>query len=86
VVPALRRRLPLNLTSTAVETVAIGGEQFDLSATARHVLDFLGAADAQPFGSIVAALDTRADGKRIRDAVCELARLGLVGLESQDAR
>jgi Cupin superfamily protein len=86
VVPALRRRLALDLTSLAVETVAIGGEQFDLSATARHVLDFLGAADAHPLGSIVAALDTRADGKRIRDAVCELARLGLVGLESQDAR
>ena len=29
---------------------------------------------------------TRADANRVRDAVCELARLGLVGLESQDAR
>jgi Cupin superfamily protein len=86
VVPALGRRLALDLTSSAVETVTIGGEQFDLSATARHVLDFLGAADAQQLGSIVAALDTRADAKRVRDAVCELARLGLVGLESQDAR
>jgi Cupin superfamily protein len=86
VVPALRRRLPLNLTSTAAETVAIGGEQFDLSATARHVLDFLGVDDAKPFGSIASELDTRADAKQIRDAVCELARLGLVGLESQDAR
>jgi hypothetical protein len=86
VVPALRRRLTLDLTSPAVDTVAIGREKFDLSATARHVLDFLGAADSQPLGSIVAALDTRADANRVRDAVCELARLGLVGLESQDAR
>jgi hypothetical protein len=85
VVPALRRQLALDLTSPAAETLAIGGEQFDLSATARHVLDFLGPAEAQPFASIVAALDTRADAKRVRDAVCELARLGLVGLESRDA-
>jgi hypothetical protein len=86
VVPTIRRRLALDLTSSAVETVAIGGEQFDLSAIARHVLDFLGAADAHPLGSIVAALDTRADATHVRDAVCELARVGLVGLESQDAR
>jgi hypothetical protein len=85
VVPTLQRRLALDLTSSAVETVAIGGEQFDLSATARHVLDFLSAKDAQPLGSIVAGLDTRADAKRVREAVCELARLGLVGLESRDA-
>jgi hypothetical protein len=26
------------------------------------------------------------DARQIRDAVCELARLGLIGLESQDAR
>ena len=86
VVPAVRRRLALDLTSPTVETVTIGGEQFDLSAIARLVLDFLAAEEAQPLGSIVAALDTRADAKRIRDAVCELARRGLVGLESQDAR
>ena len=86
VVPAFRRQLALDLTSSAVETVSIGGEPFDLPAIARHVLDLIGAADAQPLGSIVAALHTHADAKRIRDAVCKLARLGLVGLESQDAR
>ena len=86
VVPALRRRLALDRSSPAVETVTIGREKFDLSATARHVLDFLGASDSQPLGSIVAALDTRADASRVRDAVCELARLGLVGLESQNVR
>ena len=86
VAPAVLRRLALDLNSPAVETVTIGGEQFDLSAIARLVLDFLAAGEAQPLGSIVAALDTRADARRVRDAVCELARLGLVGLESQDAR
>jgi ribosomal protein L16 Arg81 hydroxylase len=86
VVPALRRRVALDKTSPATEFVTIGGEEFSLSAIARRVLDFLATADAQPLGSIVAALDESADDKLIRDAVCELARLGLVGLESQDDR
>jgi hypothetical protein len=86
IVPALRRRLALDITSPAVDTVAIGGKQFSLSAIARRVLDFLAMADAQPLGSIVTALDECADDKGIRDAVCELARLGLVGLESETSR
>ena len=81
VVPALRRRIPLDRTSPDAETVTIGGEKFDLSANARRVLDLLATADAQPFGSIVAALAAHADEQGIRDAVRELARFGLVGLE-----
>jgi Cupin superfamily protein len=84
VVPAIRRRVPMDLSSSDVERVAIGGEQFDLSAIARRVLDFLSAADAQSVGAIVAALQGYADDEGVREAVCELARLGLVGLESHD--
>jgi ribosomal protein L16 Arg81 hydroxylase len=83
VVPALRRPVALDLSSPNEEAVTIGGEQFTLSATARRVLDFLVRSDAQRFGSIVAALDAHADAVGIRDAVRELARPGLVGLESE---
>lgn len=86
VVPAIRRRVAIDLSSPDVERVAIGGEQFDLSAIARRVIDFLGAADAQSLGTIAAALQGYADDKGVREAVCELARLGLVGLESHDSR
>ncbi len=86
VVPALRRKLELEMTSPEVEDVMIGGERFSLSAIARRVLDLLATADSQPLASIVAALDTHADGTKIRDAVRDLARFGLVGLESQDSR
>lgn len=84
VVPAIRRRVPMDLSSPDVERVAIGGEQFELSAIARRVMDFVGAADAQSLGTIVAALQGYADDEGVREAVCELARLGLVGLESHD--
>jgi hypothetical protein len=86
VVPAIRRRVAMDLSSPDVERVAIGGEQFDLSAIARRVIDFLGAADAQSLGTIAAALQGYADDRGVREAVCELARLGLVGLESHDSR
>ncbi len=86
IAPALRRRVALDLNSPTVKAVAIGGKQLSLSAIARRVLHFLATADTQPFGSIVIALDAYADEKGIRDAVCELARLGLVGLESENSR
>jgi hypothetical protein len=83
VVPALRRRVALDLNSPTMEAVAIGGKQFSLSAIARRVLHFLATADTQPLGAIITALEAYADDKGIRDAVGELARLGLVGLESE---
>lgn len=50
------------------------------------MLHLLATADTQPLGAIVTALEAYADDKGIRDAVCELARLGLVGLESENSR
>ena len=85
VVPALRHPMPMDLISPAVEDVTISGEKFSLSAIARRVLDLLGAADAQSLGTIVAALEVYTDDKGVRDAISELVRLGLVGLESQDS-
>lgn len=86
IAPALRRRVALNVNSPTVEAVTIGGKQFSLSAIARRVLGFLATTDTQPFDAIVTALDAYADDKAIRDAVCELACFGLVGLESESSR
>ena len=80
-VPALRRRIPLSTESDDVVTVTIGGEPYRLSGTARRVLDLLVQRDGALLGQLVAEFSATIGENALREAVADLAKQGLVGLE-----
>ena len=78
VVPALKRRIPLDSKG---ENVEIGVERYRLSAGAQHVLGMLVERNALEFGELSVALAGVLDRQAAQTAVLELARSGLVSLE-----
>ena len=84
IVPAPRRRIRLPAEGEADRDVVIGGEPHRLSAAARRVLDLLLARDGLAFGDLMAVFGSTIGEKMLRQAVTDLAKEGLVGLERQE--
>jgi ribosomal protein L16 Arg81 hydroxylase len=79
--PALRRRVSLLPESELESEVVIGGEPYQLSSAARRVLDLLITRNEMSFGDLVAAIGGVDGDRALREAVVELAKKGLAGLE-----
>lgn len=77
-VPAWRRSVSLPADAS---TLAIAGETFQLSAEAQRVLAHVLQAPGGPFADLAAGFAGSLDEPALRNAVFELARHGLVGLE-----
>lgn len=82
-VPAWRR--PVSLPPDAA-TLAIADETFQLSSDARRVLAHVQQASGCSLAELAAAFAEGIDEPALRNAVLELARHGLIGLESVDRR
>ena len=80
IVPAVRRRIPLDIDVDHEVAVLVGRERFRLSAPARRVLDFLLWHDECTYGAVVFALATPLSEPLVQSAVAELARQSLVGI------
>lgn len=77
-VPAWRRSVSLPADAS---TLAIAGETFQLSAEAQRVLAHVLQAPSGSFADLAAGFAGSLDEPTLRNAVFELARHGLVGLE-----
>jgi hypothetical protein len=82
VIPAVRRRITLDVESEEAIDVTIARETFRLSAPARRVLDFLLTHNDSTLGAIVSALARHLSEPLAQDAVMELAKHGLVGVRA----
>jgi len=80
IVPAVRRRMPLDIEVEQEIEVLVGREKFRLSAPARRVLDFLLWHDECTYGAVVFALATQLSEPLVQRAVAELARQSLVAI------
>jgi hypothetical protein len=81
IVPSLRRRIPVATDGEAELAVTIGGESYRLSPERRRVLAHVLECGGLTFGALVAAFGTTTDETILRDAVIDLCRQGLVGLQ-----
>lgn len=81
IVPSLRRRVPLATEGEGELSVTIGGECYRLSLVRRRVLAHVLDRDGLTFGALVAAFGKTADEAVLRDAVMDLCRQGLLGLQ-----
>ena len=79
-VPALRRRIDLRLDEPGEVELHIGGRPVRLALLARVVLHTIIENDRMEFAALAAALDRAPEALELRDAVCELARKGLIGI------
>jgi ribosomal protein L16 Arg81 hydroxylase len=85
ILPAPRRNTPLLTEDEDVAVVIIGGEQHRLSAEARRALSLLISQNGMKFRNLAAALRTTSSDEKLRRALAELIKRGLVSLDSSES-
>lgn len=78
--PAVRRRVTLDTENVNEIAVAIGGEQFHLSQSARQILSHLITRGACRIDELHAVLAPPLTASRLHEALSELANQALVGI------
>ena len=79
-VPALRRRIDLRVADPAEVELHIGGRPVRLPPLQRRALHVLIEHDRMAFASLAAGLEQPTDAPDLSEAVCALARKGLIGI------